>query len=165
MKINRKLTKINTAVNQIRSLRTQLRGLDHELAGTGEVVSAANDLEEKLTAIEEKFINPKISASEDSVAYAIELDGKLAVLETVVESSDAAPTVGSRRAYADLVQQSDEHLAAWNAIRTHDLAAFNQLAQRQKIQAIVVPMTRSAESSANPDSIVRQRTRRIRWLR
>jgi photosystem II stability/assembly factor-like uncharacterized protein len=148
MEISQKITRINTAVNQIRGLRTQLHALDVELTaitGSTAVVSAAKTLDKKLAAMEEKFINPKISASEDSVSYAIELDGKLAVLETVVESSDAAPTEGSRQAYADLSQKADEQLTAWNAIRTQDLTAFNQLAQRQKVQAIIVPVTGSPE--------------------
>jgi hypothetical protein len=149
MEISQKLTQINTAVNQIRSLRSQLHDLDLELGrstGSNEVVSAAKDLDKKLAALEEKFINPKISASEDSVAYAIQLDGKLAALETVVESSDAAPTEGSRQAYADLGQQAGKQLTAWDAIRTKDLTAFNQLAQHQKVQAIMVPTAGSVES-------------------
>ena len=151
MEISQKLSEIATAVNQIRSLRSQLHDLNIELTNStasNEVVSAAKSLDKKLMAMEEQFINPKISASEDSVAYAIQLDGKLAVLKAVVESADAAPTEGSRLAYADLSQQAEKRFAAWNAIRSKDLAAFNQLALRQKIQAIIVPVAGTAERPA-----------------
>jgi hypothetical protein len=149
LEINHELTRVDQTVNQIRSLRNQLHSLDRELGGTSkDVVSAANGLDQKLTAVEEKLMNPKISASEDSLAYAIQLDGKLASLEAVVESADSAPTEGSRAAYSDLEHQVDEQLTAWDSIRARDLAAFNDLARREKIQVIVVPAGASAEASA-----------------
>jgi photosystem II stability/assembly factor-like uncharacterized protein len=151
--ISQKLARLDETVNQIRGIRTQLRSLDNELAQNAaakDVVSASKDLEKKLTAQEEKFINPKISSSEDSVNYAIGLDGKLAVLEAVVESADAAPTEGSRQVYADLNRRVDEQLAAWETIRTRDVAAFNDLARKENVPAVVIPTPRSEEGKGRP---------------
>ena len=140
LEIHEALTQVNHTVNQIRSLRNQLHSLDRELGGNSkDVVAAAKDLDQKLSAVEEKLMNPKITASEDSLAYAIGLDGKLASLEIVVESADTGPTEGSRNAYSDLKRQLDEQLTAWERIRANDLAAFNDLARRDKIQVIVLP--------------------------
>jgi len=145
LEIHRALAQVNQAVNQIRSVRNQLHSLDRELGGNSkDVVAAAKELDQKLTTVEEKLVNPKISASEDSLAYAIQLDGKLASLEIAVESADAAPTQGSRNAYADLKRQVDDQLAVWQRIRANELAAFNELARREKIQAIVMPAGASA---------------------
>ena len=139
LEINRKLARLNTTVNQIRSLHSQIRNLDRELSDNSkDLVAASKDLDKKLSAVEEALINPKIAASEDSVAYAIQLDGKLAALESDVESADAAPTEGARAAYADLDHELDRQLTAWDAIRTHELAAVNDLARREKVQAIVL---------------------------
>lgn len=144
--INRKLSRLNTTVNQIRSLHSQIRNLDRELGDASrDLVAASKDLDKKLSAVEERLVNPKIAASEDSLAYAIQLDGKLAGLETAVESGDAAPTEGDRAAYADLDHALEEQLAAWDAIRTHDLAAVNDMARREKIQAIVLTGESSSE--------------------
>ncbi|HEV2383575.1 MAG TPA: glycosyl hydrolase [Terriglobia bacterium] len=139
LEINRRLTRLNTTVNQIRSLHNQIRNLDRELSDNSkDLIAASKDLDKKLSAVEEALINPKIAASEDSVAYAIQLDGKLAALESDVESADAAPTEGARAAYADLDHELDRQLTAWDAIRTHELTAVNDLARREKVQAIVL---------------------------
>jgi hypothetical protein len=151
--VSQKLARLDETVNQIRGIRTQLRSLDNELAQNAaakDVVTASKDLEKKLTAQEEKFINPKISSSEDSVNYAIGLDGKLAVLEAAVESADGAPTEGSREVYADLNRRVDEQLAAWETIRTKDVAAFNDLARKDNVPAVVIPTPRSEEGRGRP---------------
>ena len=149
LEIHRNLTRLDTTVNQIRSLHSQIRNLDRELGGTSkDLVAASQDLDKKLSSLEEKLINPKIASSEDSLAYAIQLDGKLAALETAVESADAAPTDGDRAAYADLDHALEQQLTAWDSIRTHDLADVNDLARRDKVQAIVLPAAASAAGSA-----------------
>jgi photosystem II stability/assembly factor-like uncharacterized protein len=140
--IHKSLSELDVTVNQIRGLRTQLQQLGHEL-GTSEdnreVVAASRDLDRKLSGVQEKLMNPKISASEDSLNFPIELDGKLSALEEAVESAFAAPTESSRDAYADLSRQLGEQLAAWRDIENRDVVAFNDLARRSKIQAIVIP--------------------------
>ncbi len=139
--IHQKLSEIDTTVNQLRSLRAQLQHLDRELGSeSGEVLTASKNLNQKLSGLEEKLINPKISASEDSLNYPIEIDGKLAALEQAVESAFGAPTDGSRQAYAELSRQLDDQLAAWRDIQSKDVVAFNELARREKVQAIVVPV-------------------------
>jgi photosystem II stability/assembly factor-like uncharacterized protein len=149
LEINHKLTQLNTAVNQIRSLHGQIRSLDRELGNNSkDLVAASKDFDKKLSAVEETLANPKITASEDSLAYPIQLDGKLATLETDVESADAGPTEGDRAAYADLDHALSQQLAAWDTIRTHDLAEFNDLARRAKVQAIVLPAGATGEGSA-----------------
>jgi photosystem II stability/assembly factor-like uncharacterized protein len=148
LEINRKLTRLNTTVNQIGSLHSQIRNLDRELGNNSkDLVAASQDLDKKLSAVEEALINPKITASEDSLAYAIQLDGKLAALENAVESADAVPTEGARAAYADLDHNLEQQLQAWDAIRTHELAAVNDLARRERVQAIVLPAETSAEGT------------------
>jgi photosystem II stability/assembly factor-like uncharacterized protein len=132
--ISQKLSRLDETVNQIRSIRTQLHNLENELARSGgakDVIAASKELGKKLDAEEEKFINPKISSSEDSVACAIGLDGKLAVLAAAVESADAAPTEGSQQVYADLSRRVDAQFAAWDTTRTKDVADFNAMARRQ----------------------------------
>jgi photosystem II stability/assembly factor-like uncharacterized protein len=148
--IHQKLSQLDLTVNQIRSLRTQLQRLDRELSGNPEVrevLTASTDLKKKLTGVEEKLINPRIAADEDSVSFAVQIDAKLAALEEAVESALSAPTQGSREAYADLSRQLDEQLAAWQGIEAKDVTAFNALARREKVQAIVIPAAASEGSA------------------
>ena len=152
MQIHQSLSQLDATVNGIRSLHAQLQRLNHELTGSPdahEIVAASNDLDKKLTAVQDKLMNPRITASEDSLNYPIELDGKLAALEIAVESALGAPTQTSRQAYADLSGQFDAQVAAWKDIETRDVVAFNDLARRDKVQAIVIPVTSSAASASS----------------
>jgi photosystem II stability/assembly factor-like uncharacterized protein len=154
LEINRDLSTLGDRVNQIRSLHDQLKRLSTELAGSAgsqEVIEASKLLDGKLAALEEKLIDPKISADEDSCNYAIEVDGKLGALESSVESAMAAPTDGMRAAFSNLDGQLQNQLKAWDALRTHEVSAFNELARRNKIAVLVVPAARSGERGESPD--------------
>ncbi len=146
IEIHQKLSELDTTVNQIRSLHGQLQRLDQELGGSADVhqiVAASKDLDKKLTGVEDKLMDPKITASEDSLNYPIELDGKISALEEAVESAFGAPTAASREAWTDLSRQLADQFAAWQVIETKDLVAFNELARREKVQAIVIPAAAS----------------------
>ena len=152
LEINRKLSRLSATVNQIRTLRDQLKRISGQLSGDTalqEVVAAAETLDAKLAAVQEKLMNPKITADEDSVNHPIRLDGKLAALESAVESAAGAPTEGMRSAYADLDGQLGQQFGAWAAVRSLEVAAFNDLARRRKVDVLVVPAGSGAQ---NPES-------------
>jgi len=151
MAIHQKLSQLDLTVNQIRSLHSQLEHLDRELGASGGahgVLAASRDLDAKLSAVQDKLMNSKITADEDSLNYPIELDGKLGALEEAVESAFGAPTNGQRQAWADLSRQLEDPLTAWQSIQAKDVVAFNELARRERVQAIVIPAIPSEGGAA-----------------
>ena len=74
---------------------------------------ARSALDAKLIAVRDPLINFKISASEDSLAYAPGIDAKLAFLSMAVAGfADSAPTAAQYQEFDKLKKQTDELLAA-----------------------------------------------------
>jgi hypothetical protein len=139
LNIRDRLTEIDNAVNQAQSLKAQLAALTKDLGGDSghqDIVKAANDLNAKLKSLVNALIDPQITASEDSLNYPIRLDGKYAVLETTVESANHAPPQQCFAVYQSLNQRLDPLMAKWDAIRSKDLAALNEMIRKAKIPVL-----------------------------
>ncbi len=141
------LNRVYDAVNQIQDVREQLEGLEKRLVpsdSTKTLFEGATALDAKLIAVRDPLINFKISASEDSLAYAPGIDAKLAFLSIAVSGfADAAPTDAEYRQFDKLKKQTDELLARWEQARNRDIASFQKLAAEQNIHPIYVPDVRS----------------------
>ena len=140
------LTRVYDAVNQIQDLREQVTGLKKRLGpgASKSVIDAAGALDARLIAVRDPFINLKISANEDSLAYPPGLDAKLAYLAmTVAGFADSAPTESQAQEFDRLKKQAEEFLAQWNQVRDTDVAALQKLAAEQGIHAIYVPDVKS----------------------
>jgi hypothetical protein len=141
------LSRIYGAVNQIEDVREQLGALKKRLApatSSKALLDAAGGLDAKLVAVRDPLINVKISANEDSLAYAPGIDGKLALLALVVAGfADSAPTESQFQELDRLKKQSDEMLAHWEQVRDADIALVQKLAAEQGIHAIYVPDVKS----------------------
>jgi hypothetical protein len=141
LQIRDQLNLVNDTVNQIEDVRSQLRGLKLRLPENANenITHAADDLDKKLTALRENLINLTISANEDSLAYAPQIDAKLAFLAMHVGSADAAPTESEQQELRNLKQQSQELQARWAELQKSDLAAFQRLASESSLSTVVVP--------------------------
>jgi len=145
--LREQLNRVYDAVNQIQDVREQLRGLKKRLVpgdSSKTLLDGASALESKLIAVRDPLINFKISASEDSLAYAPGIDAKLAFLSMGVAGfADAAPTEAQYQEYDKLKKQTDELLAQWEQVRNSDIAAFQKLAAAQNVAPIYVPDVKS----------------------
>ncbi|HLB92450.1 MAG TPA: hypothetical protein VJK27_08935 [Terriglobales bacterium] len=145
--IREQLNRVYDAVNQIQDVREQLAGLKKRLVpgdSTKAVFDGANALDGKLIAVRDPLINFKITASEDSLAYAPGIDAKLAYLSLGIAGfADAAPTASQYEEFEKLKKQTDELLAHWNDVRNADIVSFQKLAAEQNIHSIYVPDARS----------------------
>ncbi len=146
MDVREQLNRIYSAVNQIQDVREQLAGLKKRLGpdASKSLTDAAEGLETKLVAARDPLVNFKISASEDSLAYAPGIDARLAFLSMVVAGfSDSAPTESQSEELTKLTRETDELLARWQQVRNGELAAFQKLAAEQNIPPIYVPDAKS----------------------
>jgi hypothetical protein len=147
MDLREQLNRVYDAVNQIQDVREQLSGLKKRLAdnNASKVLSdGASSLDAKLIAVRDPLINFKISASEDSLAYAPGIDAKLAFLSMAVSGfADSAPTEAQSQEYEKLKKETDELLSRWEQVRNSDIASFQKLAAEQNVQPIFVPDVKS----------------------
>ena len=112
---------------------------------TKTLFDGATSLDTKLIAVRDPLINFKISASEDSLAYAPGIDAKLAFLSMGVAGfADSAPTAAQYQEFDKLKKQTDELLARWDQVRNADITNFQKLAAEQNVQPIYVPDVGSA---------------------
>jgi photosystem II stability/assembly factor-like uncharacterized protein len=147
MDVREQLNRVYEAVNQIEDVREQLGGLKKRLVpgdSSKALFDGATALDAKLIAVREPLINFKISASEDSLAYAPGIDAKLAFLSLLVEGfADSAPTEAEYQEFDKLKKQTDELLASWEQVRSTEINSFQKLAAEQNVHSIVVPDVRS----------------------
>ncbi len=147
MDVREQLNRVYNAVNQIQDVREQLDGLKKRLVAgdsTKALFDGAKALGAKLIVVRDPLINFKISASEDSLAYAPGIDAKLAFLSMAVAGfADSAPTASQYQEFDKLKKQTDELLAGWDQVRNADIASFQKLAAEQKVHSIFVPDVRS----------------------
>ncbi|MGA9978161.1 MAG: hypothetical protein WBQ08_05965 [Candidatus Sulfotelmatobacter sp.] len=140
--IRENLNKVYDTVNQIQDVRLQLAGLRRRLPenASGKTIAAsADDLEKKLVAVRDQLINLTISANEDSLAYAPQLDAKLAYLAMDVGTADSAPTEAEQKEVEKLNRETADVLASWESLEHGDLAAFQKLTAEASLSTVVVP--------------------------
>jgi photosystem II stability/assembly factor-like uncharacterized protein len=147
MDVREQLNRVYEVVNQIQDVREQLDGLKKRMVpgdSTKAVFDGASALDAKLIAVRDPLINFKITASEDSLAYAPGIDAKLAFLSMAVAGfADSAPTESQYQEFDRLKKQTDELLANWDQVRNADITTFQKLAAEQNIHSIYVPDVRS----------------------
>jgi hypothetical protein len=146
MDVREQLNRVYEAVNQIQDVREQLGGLKKRLvpADSKALLDGASSLDAKLITVRDPLINFKISASEDSLAYAPGIDAKLAFLSMAVAGfADAAPTEAEFQEFDKLKKQTDELLASWDHVRNADITSFQKLAAEQNVHSIYVPDVKS----------------------
>jgi hypothetical protein len=147
MDLREQLNRVYEAVNQIQDVREQLTGLKKRLAGNDSskvLFEGASSLDAKLIAVRDPLINFKISASEDSLAYAPGIDAKLAFLSMSVSGfADSAPTEAQYQEFEKLKKETDELVSRWEQVRNADISAFQKVAAEQKVFSIYVPDTKS----------------------
>jgi photosystem II stability/assembly factor-like uncharacterized protein len=139
LRIRDRISAGHEAVNQIRSVRSQLDALKKRLAADPNakpVVDATDALSKKISAVEEKIIQPKSKSGEDPLNYPIQAADQLVALQGSVESADAAPTASSFTVFDELNSRLDAQLAAWRELQSKDLAALNALIQKSNISPI-----------------------------
>ncbi len=155
MDVHDQLNRVYDAVNQIQDVSEQLDGLKKRL-GPGDsskvLVDGATSLDAKLIAVRGPLINFKISASEDSLAYAPGIDAKLAFLSMAIAGfADTAPTAADYQEFDRLKKQTDEFLANWDRVRNSDITSFQKLAAEQDVHSIIVPDVRSERVQGGGD--------------
>jgi len=136
LRIRDKLSETHDAVNSLRVVRSQAEQWERR-AAQGEKLQTVRDraaaLRRALTEIEDALIQVK---ADSPLSYPTRLNEKLAVLTSVVDSADAAPTRQAYAVYDDLARRVDEQLARLREVMATDVAALNTLIREGDLPAI-----------------------------
>ena len=145
LKIRDAVNEDHRAVTEIREVRAQFQELKKRLEGHPQakaIADASDAIDKKMTPVEEKLIQPKLKSSEDALVYPIMLSEKMLALGGMIENSDTAPTEQSFELFKEYRSQLDAELAKWNDIRDKDVAAFNQLVQKENVPPLLLPASK-----------------------
>ena len=142
MRIHKDLTSVYDSVLQMRDVRSQLKDLRERLPETAparRIATASDDLDKKIGVVEDELVDFRITSNEDSLAYPLGLDGKLASLAMAVEgSADTAPTQPEYDVFQSFSRRLDDELTKWSGIKTKDIPAFQRMTDEERLHAIVV---------------------------
>jgi photosystem II stability/assembly factor-like uncharacterized protein len=156
--IRDKLTQTHEAIDGIRETRRQI---DDTLkradalgaqAGTGlrRLARAGETLKKQLTAIEDELVQFRAQSRQDTLNYPIKLNAKLGMLGGIVASADAAPTRQSGEVFALLSRRIDAQFRRLRRLDGGAVAAFNRLARRSGLPAIVSTAAARAPARRQP---------------
>jgi photosystem II stability/assembly factor-like uncharacterized protein len=148
MRIRDANNRLHLAVNQIRELRGNLDLLRKWSSQSGEaqpIITASRQLDQKMTAIEEQFIQVNMKSSEGTLGFPTMLNEALDALSHTEDSADAAPTAQMYEVFANLNRQLEAQLSTWQQVVSTDLPALNHLMRAQGVPAIQLPTGSPAE--------------------
>lgn len=127
LQIQGKLNQVVDCVNGIRLIESQVDAWKSRIGDDqADIVAAGDAAVEALKEIEGKLIQREFTSSGDTLNYREMLFEKLAGLEPVVASADAAPTTQSFKVYDKLAGLIDQQLADYNSVLDQDVASLNQ---------------------------------------
>jgi hypothetical protein len=136
------LSETHASVIQIRSVKDQIKDVlarAKEIGKDKPLEAAAKTLQEKLSAIEEKLVNPKIKANQDVLNFPPRLDHQFVGLTSVVASADGAPAPSAYAYFDELAKQLAAVRAELAGVFDKDLAGFNGAVRDGGVPPIVVP--------------------------
>jgi hypothetical protein len=157
--IRDKLDQTHDALRRVRAIRAQVADLKQRLAAAedakeGEqpapaaaphaaLLDAAKALDEKLAAVEEALYQTKNHSEQDPLNYPIRLDDKLNGVAGSAAFGDYRPTAQQIAVRDALVADVEGQLAKLGEILAKDLAAFNDLARKENVGAVIPPRPRN----------------------
>ena len=103
------------------------------------LLAEAQALDERLGALQDKLINVKVRANEDSLRFSLGVDGNLADLGIIVGGgAEVAPTEASVQEFANLKTQVDGYANRWSSIVATDIPRFQQAAEQANLRVLIV---------------------------
>jgi hypothetical protein len=132
------ITNFQRAIEQIRSVREQVTSVVKKKSNIKQVQDQAAELNEKLTKLEDLFINNKIESGQDPIGMERRLSNRMGRLYQVVRDHDAQPTKGMQERFADLEKVYADYLEQYRELMDSDLASFNRLLKDNNVNHIIV---------------------------
>ena len=142
--IRAKVSEAHEAINAVRSIRRQVDEWEQrtrELDIHESLVTRGKSLKDKLSAIEEGLIQPRVKDQMDTLSEPMQLSAKLAALSGTVSSADAPPTRQAGLLFDDLSARVATLMRQFHEIIDTDVATFNMQVHDASLPAIIPPIT------------------------
>ncbi len=130
-----------TAVEAMRNLTSQLDAFEARVKtdpAARDLLASAEALKKRTAGAIESITGWKIVPHRYSLNYAPALDDLLGMIGYTYQGSEAAPNQPAFDVLAELTKRLDLALEQWRDIRVKDVAAFNELARKRNIPALMV---------------------------
>jgi hypothetical protein len=153
MQISKKTSEANEAVLLVRGIRPQIKDRESKLdSKVGPTARALQDLHNNLTSVETQIYQVKNQSGQDPLNFPIMLNNKIAALQGVVESADAAPTEQSQEMYEMLAGRVNAQLLKLDTTVKTQLPQVNLMLQKQKLAPIKAEALKPGEVKETPKS-------------
>ena len=127
------LDTLHRAVNDIRAVKAEVAALHKKYdrrTAVPPVLQEGDALVAKLEPIEGTLMQVKLKGSEGNLNYPDMLNEQIYAFAGGLEDADTAPTKQEVDTYAGLHAQLETQLAAWDAVKHGELAAFEDHVKR-----------------------------------
>jgi hypothetical protein len=141
-KIVAQISEIHEAATSIREIRLQTRGLARRFGDDphyAPLLSSTKDFDKKSFDLESKLLQVNSKSSESNLNYPVLIDERLHSLLFSIDIADAAPTKQQYEVFDDLQKEVQPLLAQYHELIAKDLAALNEMVNKQSIPALYVP--------------------------
>lgn len=131
IKIRAALNDLHDTVREIRDTRVQVHAVRDRLEDVRykSINESVTALDKKMTPIEEQLLQTNAKSSESTLNYPVLIDEQLHYLVNSVEF-DGAPTQQQFAAFESLSQKAAPLIAQWQAIKSSDVVALNDLIKK-----------------------------------
>jgi hypothetical protein len=133
--IRDKVNEANNAVIKIRRIKADIAQRMTK-ANTAEAKELAARLTKNLSAVEEDIYQVRNRSNQDPLNFPIKINNRLASLLRVVNTGEGRPTSNVGPIFNDLVAELKVQTDRLDQVRATDLATFNRMLQRMKIEPI-----------------------------
>jgi photosystem II stability/assembly factor-like uncharacterized protein len=141
LQIRGQLSDVYLLAGQVIDVRKQIADLKSRVSpdNASRMLLEAQALDERLGALQDKLINLKVHANEDSLKFGLGVDGSLADLAMIVGGdSNSVPTQASRQQFAKLQEEVAGYRKRWADIVQTDVPKFEQAAQKQDVHILIL---------------------------
>ena len=136
-----KVSEAHQVIVDLRKVRGQIEAFQQRLPeeGVEELRNTGKSIIEDLTKVEETLYQTKNRSGQDPLNFPIRLTNKLAHLNSLVGIGTFKPTASSYEVKAELTAAIDAQLAAYRAIISQRVPAYNRMILQENIDVISVP--------------------------
>lgn len=141
IQIRDQLSRVYRLSNEIIDLRKQLTDFQKRVDASQDkpLMVDAQALDERLGALQDKLINLKVRANEDSLKFGLGVDGSLADLAMIVGGdADSVPTVASVQEFNKLKIEVDGYASRWSSIVSTEVPKFEQASEQKNIRVLIL---------------------------
>lgn len=133
-----KLTETHQAIIDIRSLRDQIQEIMAKYPDLENLSTEGKAIIAELNLIEQKLYQTKNQSNQDPLNYPIQLNNKLAHLNSVVASGNFKPTQQAVSVKEEITARINEELGKFAEIKASKIPALNQMIKEQSVDLIKI---------------------------